>query len=474
MPVATTALVTSSDAMSSASSAKYSRRHCFRVERTNIREQPAAVATAARLIELVMLGRGLVMTGSGGVTSFIRRVGGCSAASIIGGAAFRIRTWSVPCSVSDRCRAVEKAVSESQLLISADATHQEAHGVAARSGRDGSELDENQLVARVHYWSSSFVGSLVIRTEPYIRGQTTTWESSTTHLRWGWMARLATGVGPVASPAGLGASESEVVFSENGRCAREVAATRRTPTVVTVVFVEDFHGPCNELVNLRAQAGWDRFDHSAHPRRGSEEGQQPVAYERRGLLGRLAVHVDSHHVEARLHQPIDGLLVEVSLGVAAAGRKLETIVRPALNESFRDDFGVGFEDHSQVGPIGLGIELPEERRVNTIEALHDEARRDVTVAQHDAAGLDIRSDFDLKVVVAISCVQTGQRVTLGRLGQLATQRADGARRRLGGYVYVFASGGQELCEVLDDRGFARAAWPVHTHEQATLMVRKGS
>ncbi|SBW22527.1 hypothetical protein FDG2_2771 [Candidatus Protofrankia californiensis] len=71
-----------------------------------------------------------------------------------------------------------------------------------------------------------------------------------------------------------------------------------------------------------------------------------------------------------LDQPLGGLSVEVNLGVTAARRELEAIVWPALVKALRDDLGVGFEDHGEVGPISFGVQSPEEHWVDAVEALH--------------------------------------------------------------------------------------------------------
>lgn len=80
-----------------------------------------------------------------------------------------------------------------------------------------------------------------------------------------------------------------------------------------------------------------------------------------GGLGRAwPARVHAQHVEAGLDQALGRLPVEVHFGMAAAWGELKAVVWSALVEPFRDDFRVGFEDHGQVGPVSLGVELPEE------------------------------------------------------------------------------------------------------------------
>src|SRR6266508_448267 len=118
---------------------------------------------------------------------------------------------------------------------------------------------------------------------------------------------------------------------------------------------------------------------------GSKERCQSVANNGRRLLGWSLVAVNPQNVEPGLHQPFGCLSVEMHFGVAAAGRELEAVVRAACVQSFGDHLGVGFENHGQVGPVSLGVELPEEGRVDAVEALHDQPRRDVAIADDGLA-----------------------------------------------------------------------------------------
>lgn len=60
-------------------------------------------------------------------------------------------------------------------------------------------------------------------------------------------------------------------------------------------------------------------------------------------------------------------------------------MRATLAQAFRDDLGVGFEDDGQVGSASVGVESPEERRVNAVEALHDFRRSAAVMSFSDSA-----------------------------------------------------------------------------------------
>ncbi len=136
-------------------------------------------------------------------------------------------------------------------------------------------------------------------------------------------------------------------------------------------------------------------------------------------------------------------------------------MRATIGQPFGNDLGIGVEDDGQVGPVSLGIELPEEGEIDPVEALHHQTGREVAVAQHHAAGFKVRPDFHLKVVVAVGRVQAGQRVTRDRLGHLAAELPDRPRGRLGRDVDIIARGDEKVCQVLHDGRLPRAARPVH-------------
>jgi hypothetical protein len=115
----------------------------------------------------------------------------------------------------------------------------------------------------------------------------------------------------------------------------------------------------------------------------------------------------------------------LGFGVAGAGGELEAVVCAPFREAAGDDFGVGLEDDAQVGPGRFGVERPQEGRVQTVEALHDQARRDVAVGDDGLTQLQLRPDLVLHMVVAVSGVQAGQGMPRDGFGQLAGQDADG-------------------------------------------------
>src|SRR5262249_32164015 len=98
------------------------------------------------------------------------------------------------------------------------------------------------------------------------------------------------------------------------------------------------------------------------------------------------------------------LPVKVDFGMAATGGELEPVVWAPLAQPLRDDIGVGFEDHSQVGSVSFGVHMPEEGRVDAIETLHNQAGWDVAVRDDRPASFGGRSDFRLHMMVAVSRV----------------------------------------------------------------------
>jgi hypothetical protein len=97
------------------------------------------------------------------------------------------------------------------------------------------------------------------------------------------------------------------------------------------------------------------------------------------------VAVRDEEVESGLDQSLGGLPVEPYFGVTAARCELEAVVRSPITQALGDGLGVGFEDDGEVGTLGFRVELPEERRVNAVKALYDQARRHVPVRNDDLA-----------------------------------------------------------------------------------------
>jgi hypothetical protein len=158
------------------------------------------------------------------------------------------------------------------------------------------------------------------------------------------------------------------------------------------------------------------------------------------------------------------LPVEVDFGVRTTGQELEAVMWAAFTQPLRDDLGVGFEDHGQIRTVSLGVELPEKRRINTVKALHDQAGRDVPIADDRSSSFEIRPDLLHHVVVAVGRVQAGQRMPGDRLGQLATQVADRPHGRLGRDMNVFASSHLQLRQVVHDGGLPGTARAIDADE----------
>jgi hypothetical protein len=57
----------------------------------------------------------------------------------------------------------------------------------------------------------------------------------------------------------------------------------------------------------------------------------------------------------------------MSLGVAAAGRELEAIMRTARGQPLRYGVRVSFQNHGQVRAVSLAIEMPQEGRIDTVK-----------------------------------------------------------------------------------------------------------
>ena len=144
---------------------------------------------------------------------------------------------------------------------------------------------------------------------------------------------------------------------------------------------------------------------------GREKAHELIADERGGLFGGPLTAVHAQYVESGLDEPFGRLPVEMGLGMAAAWRQLEAVVRAAGGEPLGDGVRVGFQDHGEVGPVSLGVDLPQEGRVDAVKALHDQGGRDVPVADDCLPAFGVRADLGLQVMVAVRCVQAGQGVT---------------------------------------------------------------
>jgi hypothetical protein len=132
------------------------------------------------------------------------------------------------------------------------------------------------------------------------------------------------------------------------------------------------------------------------------------------VRGLSAVH--PQHIETGLYQPFGSLLVEVDFGVGAAGAELETVVWSALVKALRDHGRARFQDHRQVGAVSLSVELPQKRRVDTVEPLNHQTGGDVPVGDNGCASLEFGAYFGLDVVIPVSRVQAGQRMTSDGFG----------------------------------------------------------
>src|SRR5581483_4737360 len=99
-------------------------------------------------------------------------------------------------------------------------------------------------------------------------------------------------------------------------------------------------------------------------------------------------------------------------------------MRATRSQSLGYDFRVGFQDYGQVGAVSFGIQVPEEGRVDTVEALHDKARRNVAVTYDSLSAFHMRADFSLHMMITVRRIQAGQGVAGNRFGQLTAQNTD--------------------------------------------------
>jgi hypothetical protein len=74
--------------------------------------------------------------------------------------------------------------------------------------------------------------------------------------------------------------------------------------------------------------------------------------------------------------------------------------------------------------VGLGVEQPQEGRVNTVKALHDQARRDIPVTYDGLSALHVRADFRLHVMITVGRVQARQSMAGNRFSKLTAQHSD--------------------------------------------------
>src|SRR5260370_16228708 len=81
----------------------------------------------------------------------------------------------------------------------------------------------------------------------------------------------------------------------------------------------------------------------------------------------IAVHAQD--VKTGLDQPFGCLPVEMSLGVAAAWRELEAIMRTPCGQPLRYGVRVSFHDHGQVRAVSLGIEMPQKGPIDNVQPL---------------------------------------------------------------------------------------------------------
>jgi hypothetical protein len=79
--------------------------------------------------------------------------------------------------------------------------------------------------------------------------------------------------------------------------------------------------------------------------------------------------------------------------------ELEAVVRDALKEVPGNHLGIGLEGNGQVRLVGPLIELPEEREIEAVKALHDQAGGHIAIADdRSASGSRPRADERLSGV----------------------------------------------------------------------------